>query len=82
MKQKITFEVEIADGFTHPPKEAGTNLHLWPVAVGKSKVIDVYLEFEPSSGDNMKDAESALDAYMKRKYKGKQYKIFYWWWKK
>lgn len=78
---KIRFEVIIADGFTFPEPDGMTNLHLWPVAVGRHESLDIDIEFEPSGKDNMKDAEQALDEYVKRNYPNKDYKIYYWWWK-
>lgn len=81
MGRKILFEIQIADGFTFSEDNGITNLHLWPIPVGKSQEIDVEIEFEPSGGDVMNEAEQALDEYMKRKYPNKEYKIYYWWWK-
>lgn len=73
--RKINFEVVIADSF-----------HLefngkWPVPDGKSETLSVDIEFEPSTGDAMKDAENALDEYMKKNYPNKDYRIYYWWWR-
>lgn len=81
MGRKITFDVQIADGFTYPENDGVTNLHLWPVPVGKNESISIDIEFEPSGGDVMKDAEQALDRHIKNKYPHKEYKIYYWWWK-
>jgi len=42
--------------------------------------LDIDLEFN-QTGDAMKDAEKALDKYIKKNYPTKEYKIYYWWWK-
>lgn len=81
MKTKILFEVMIADGFTYPPDDGKTNLHLWPISVGRSQELDIELEINPRGGELMKEAEEDLDNYMKKNYPDKEYKIYYWWWK-
>lgn len=78
---KILFQVQVADSFMYPKDDGMTNSHLWPVPVGKSQELDIDIEFEPTSGDNLKDAEDALEGYMKKNYPNKDYKIYYWWWK-
>jgi hypothetical protein len=78
-KRKITFEVIVADGFTFPEDDGVTNMHLWPVPTGKQAHINIDLEFEQVK-DAMKDAETALDIYIKKNYPRKEYKIYYWWW--
>lgn len=74
--RKIEFEVTIADGFR---LEFGGK---WPVPDGEWETLVIPIEFEPSGGDVMKDAEKALDLYMKKEYPAKDYRIYYWDWKK
>lgn len=79
--RKITFLVVVADYFTNPEPDGGTHIHLWPVAKGESSEMDIDIEFEPSGGDVMREAEQALEKYMKENYPNKKYKIYYWDWK-
>ncbi len=59
--RKIKFQVLIADDFYFPAKDMATNAHLWPIAIGKSDMVDIEIEFEPSGEKGvMKDAEDAL----------------------
>ena len=78
--KKISFDVIIADSFYFPPDDGETLLHLGPVSIGGPGLESIDLEFQPSSGDNMKDAEQALDEYMKKNHPNMDYKIYYWWW--
>lgn len=78
--RKITFEVEIADGFVFLEDDGITNIHMWPVAVGNVEHINIDIKFEPAGGDVMKEAEQALDKHIKEKYPNKDYRIYYWWW--
>ena len=80
--KKISFDVIIADTFYFPADDKKTLLHLWPLASGTRELESVDLEFEPSSGNEMNDAFAALDEYMKKNHPNKDYKIYYWWWKR
>lgn len=74
---KIQYDVVIADGFhiRYYPLP-------WPVADGDQEYTSIEIDFVPTSGDDLKDADAALDVYMKKNYPSKEYKIYYWWWLK
>lgn len=78
---KITFEVGTSrKGFYFTEPNDIDNTHLWPKA-DDLRIFNVELEFEQTSNDVMKEAETVLDDYMKKNYPNEEYKIYYWWWK-
>lgn len=73
---KIFYDVLIADSF-----ETRYFPLPFPVPVGNQIYFaGLEINFEPKSGDNMKDADAALDEYIKKNYPDKEYKIYYWTW--
>lgn len=79
----IDFEVIIADSFYYPENNGIDNGHLWPITDDKNRLdLTILIKFEWDEQEDVMDAaESALDRYIKGKYPGKNYKIYYWWWK-
>ena len=69
---KIIYSVAIEDGFHIENR--------WYVSNNPLQTINVKIEFEPHSGNNMNDANSALGEYMKTNYPDYDYKIYYWEW--
>lgn len=78
----IEFEVVVADSFTYPENNGIDNLHLWPIAQGKSAELLIPISFDwDEKSDALKIAEKELDKYIKEHHPGKDYRIYYWWWK-
>ena len=72
---KISYNLVVADGFEF------VHHKYWPTPVGDQTHINALdIEFTPTSGDNMKDADKALNDYIKANYPNKDYRILYWSW--
>lgn len=82
MIRKISFDVGVANSFSYSSPNGIDNTHLWPI--GSPDFVSIYgieIEFEWINEKNiMRDAEAALDVYMKDNYPNKEYKIYYWNW--